>query len=60
MTDDPKKQGRDRKLVSNQEFEIAYLMKAAGVTRQRAMEAILKVGPSRDKIMEYLKDKRSR
>jgi hypothetical protein len=24
------------------------------------MEAILKVGPSRDKIMEYLKDKRSR
>jgi len=40
MSDDPKKTGQDRKLVSNQEHEIAYIMKSAGVTRQIAKKAI--------------------
>jgi hypothetical protein len=58
MSDDPKKTGQDRKLVSNQEHEIAYIMKSAGVTRQKAKQAIEKAGPSRDKVMAYLKDQK--
>ena len=54
MADDPKKTKQDRNRVSMQEHEIAYLMKAAGVTR-KAKEAIEKAGPSREKVMEYLK-----
>jgi|GEM_PF-6853713 len=38
MADNPKKKGRDRELVSEQEHEVAYLMKAAKVTRQKALE----------------------
>lgn len=33
MADDPKKKGRDRELVSEQEHEVAYLMRMAKVTR---------------------------
>lgn len=55
MSDDPKKTGRDRKLVSSQEHEIAYVMKSAGVTRQKAKQAIEKAGPSRANVMAYLK-----
>ena len=55
MSDDPKKTSQDRKLVSSQEHEIAYVMKSAGVTRQKAKEAIEKAGPSRDKVMAFLK-----
>jgi NACalpha-BTF3-like transcription factor len=58
MSDDPKKTGQDRKLVSNQEHEIAYVMKSAGVTRQKAKKAIDEAGPSRDKVMAYLKDEK--
>lgn len=54
MADDPKKQGRDRKLASTQEHEVAYIMKAAGVTRQKALAAIREAGPSREKVMQYL------
>lgn len=54
MADDPKMQGRDRKLASTQEHEVAYIMKAAGVTRQKALEAIREAGPSREKVMQYL------
>ncbi|MDW9523776.1 DUF3606 domain-containing protein [Sinorhizobium meliloti] len=54
MADNPKKKGRDRELVSEQEHEVAYLMRAAKVTRQKALEAIREAGPSRDKIMAYL------
>jgi hypothetical protein len=54
MADDPKKQGRDRKLASTQEHEVAYIMKAARVTRQKALEAIREAGPSREKVMQYL------
>ncbi|MCA1403680.1 DUF3606 domain-containing protein [Ensifer sp. IC3342] len=57
MSDDPKKRGRDRELVSNQEHEVAYLMKTAKVTRQKALEAIREAGPSREKVMDYLAKK---
>jgi DNA-directed RNA polymerase subunit F len=56
MADDPKKRGRDRELVSMQEHELAYLMRTAKVSRQKAKEAIEKAGPSREKVMAYLKE----
>ncbi|QFI65810.1 DUF3606 domain-containing protein [Sinorhizobium alkalisoli] len=57
MADDPKKKGRDRGLVSTQEHEVAYIMRKAKVTRQKALEAIREAGPSRDKVMAYLAQK---
>ncbi|MCA1408522.1 DUF3606 domain-containing protein [Ensifer sp. IC3342] len=57
MADDPKERGRDRSRVSTQEHEVAYLMKTAEVTRQRALEAIREAGPSREKVVEYLAKK---
>jgi hypothetical protein len=54
MADDPKKRGRDLELVSEQEHEVAYIMRTAKVTRQKALKAIREPGPSRDKVMEYL------
>ena len=57
MADDPNKKGRDRKLASTQEHEVAYVMKAAKVTRQKALEAIREAGPSREKVLEYLQRK---
>lgn len=54
MADNPKKKGRDRELVSEQEHEVAYLMKTAKVSRQRALEAIREAGPNRAKVMAYL------
>ncbi|WP_085026832.1 DUF3606 domain-containing protein [Ensifer aridi] len=54
MADDPKKKGRDRSLVSEQEHEVAYIMRTAKVTRQKALKAIREAGPSRDKVMESL------
>ncbi|RVJ35091.1 DUF3606 domain-containing protein [Sinorhizobium medicae] len=44
MADHPKKKGRDRDLVSDQEHEVAYLMRTAKVTRQKALQAIRKAG----------------
>ena len=58
MSDDPKKTAQDRKLVSGQEHEIAYIMKSAGVTRQKAKKAIEEAGPSREKVMAYLKNQK--
>ncbi|RVG05299.1 DUF3606 domain-containing protein [Sinorhizobium meliloti] len=57
MADNPKKKGRDRELVSEQEHEVAYLMRTAKVTRQKALEAIREAGPSREKVMAYLQSK---
>ncbi|MBP1884321.1 DUF3606 domain-containing protein [Sinorhizobium mexicanum] len=57
MADDPKKQARDRKLASTQEHEVAYIVKTAKVTRQKALEAIREAGPSREKVLEYLERK---
>ncbi|MCM5693360.1 DUF3606 domain-containing protein [Sinorhizobium meliloti] len=54
MADNPKKKGRDRELVSEQEHEVAHLMRTAKVTRQKALEAIREAGPNREKVMEYL------
>jgi DNA-directed RNA polymerase subunit F len=44
VADNPKKKGRDRELVSEQEHEVAYLMRTAKVTRQKALEAIREPG----------------
>ncbi|PII38518.1 hypothetical protein T190_19415 [Sinorhizobium meliloti CCBAU 01290] len=55
--DNPKKKGRDRELVSEQEHEVAYLMRTAKVTRQKALEAIREAGPNRKKVMDYLQSK---
>ncbi|MBB4184812.1 DUF3606 domain-containing protein [Sinorhizobium terangae] len=57
MADDPKKKGRDRSRVSTQEHEVAYIVKTAKVTRQKALEAIREAGPSREKVMGYLAKK---
>ncbi|PII37629.1 hypothetical protein T190_31745 [Sinorhizobium meliloti CCBAU 01290] len=57
MADNPKEKGRDRELVSEQEHEVAYLMKAAKVTRHKALEAIREAGPNRKKVMDYLQSK---
>ncbi|MCA1440011.1 DUF3606 domain-containing protein [Ensifer sp. IC4062] len=57
MADDPKKKGRDRSRVSNQEHEVAYIVKTAKVTRQKALQAIREAGPSREKVMDYLAKK---
>ncbi|MDW9972983.1 DUF3606 domain-containing protein [Sinorhizobium meliloti] len=57
MADNPKKKGRDRDLVSEQEHEVAYLMRTAKVTRQKALEAIREVGPDRKKVIDYLQRK---
>ncbi|RVQ01455.1 DUF3606 domain-containing protein [Sinorhizobium meliloti] len=54
MADNPKKKGRDGELVSEQEHEVAYLMRTAKVTRQKALKAIREAGPNREKVMEYL------
>jgi hypothetical protein len=54
MADNPKKKGRDRELVSEQEHEVAHLMRTAKVTRQKALKAIREAGPNREKVMEYL------
>ena len=56
MTDDVKKVGGDRKLVSTQEYEVAYIMRAAKTTRQRVLQAIREAGPSRERVMDYLRD----
>ena len=56
MADDPTKRCRDREVVSTQEHELAYLMRTASVTRQNAKEAVQKAGPSRAKVMAYLKE----
>lgn len=54
MADNPKKKGRERELVAEQEHEVAYLTRTAKVTRQKALEAIREAGPNREKVMQYL------
>lgn len=44
-------------IVSEEEHEVAYLMRTAKVTWQKALEAIGEAGPSREKVMEYLEMK---
>ncbi len=48
MADDPKRQGRDRKLASTQEHEVAYIVKTAKVTRQKATPSRPVSGPEKN------------
>lgn len=52
--DSLKRKGRDRELVSEQAYEVAYRMKTAKVTRQKALSAIRKSGPRRENAMADL------
>ncbi|WP_432709861.1 DUF3606 domain-containing protein [Pedobacter sp.] len=48
--------GRDRSKVSgNEDYELSYLQKKLGVSREQVREAIKAVGNSREKVEEYLK-----
>jgi hypothetical protein len=64
MADDKKDLGRDRKLVSDQSYEVEYIHQQfpnhshkAVVKALDACKAQLKRSESREKIMECLKDK---
>ena len=48
---------RDRK-VSNEKWEVDYLIDQTGATRQEIAEAIRKVGNNMEKVEEYLRNKR--
>ncbi|RVK24038.1 DUF3606 domain-containing protein [Sinorhizobium meliloti] len=54
MADNPKKKGRDRELVSEQEHEVANLMRTAKVTRQ-PLRLFGEAGPSREKVMAFFR-----
>ena len=50
--------GRDRSKVDGTEnYELAYLEKKLGVSREQIKEAIAAVGYSREKVEEYLSKK---
>lgn len=57
MSDDKNKQdARDRNQVAgNEDYEIDYLVKKLGVTREQVKEAIKAVGNNREQIEAYLK-----
>jgi len=59
MSDNKNKVGgqdRDR-VAGGQEYEIDYLIKKLGVTREQVLKAIAAVGNDRDKVEQYLKKK---
>ncbi|WP_439558398.1 DUF3606 domain-containing protein [Dyadobacter sp.] len=58
MADDKtKKDARDRNQVSaSEDYEIEYLAKKSGATREQILEAIKAVGGNREKIEAYLKN----
>jgi len=54
-----KKDARDRNQVAGGEsYEVDYLAKELGVTRQEVESAIEKVGNGREDIIKYLKGKK--
>ncbi|MGQ3001263.1 MAG: DUF3606 domain-containing protein [Hydrogenophaga sp.] len=55
--DDPKKKKQDGKLVSRQDHERDYLAKTTGKSLAEIEKAIKAVGPSREKVLQYLKGK---
>ena len=58
MTDDPKKTGLDRKLISLKEpHEVRSRTEALHVTEQQLKAAIAAVGHSVEKVREYLRKK---
>lgn len=51
MTDDKDKRGADRRLVSaNEDYEVEYLMKKHGASREAVLSAIIAAGPERDAV----------
>lgn len=58
MADDPKKKGKDGKLVSSQPHELSYLQKKTGKSAKAVKAAIDKAGPSRKKVMKALAPKK--
>lgn len=62
MADDKNlRDGRDRSRVSgSEEYELQYLAEQLNVSTDEIRNAIEKVGNSREKIEEYLKEKRNR
>lgn len=58
MDDKEKQDARDRNQVAgNEDYEIDYLVKKHGVSRDEVRSAIEKVGNNREKIEEHLKGK---
>ena len=56
MSDDPKKTGEDRKLISlEQDHEVRSWTQSLGVTEQQLRAAVAAVGHSADKVREYLR-----
>ncbi|MEQ1943516.1 DUF3606 domain-containing protein [Mesorhizobium sp. VNQ89] len=55
MADDKSKtDNRDRsKVAGDEDYEIAYLSKQAGITPEQARELIKRYGNNRDKLMEH-------
>ena len=53
--------GSDRKkLAAGQDWEMSYMKEKFNVSSQQVAGAIRAVGNSRDKVEEYLKDKKSK
>lgn len=49
--------GRDRSRVdANESYELSYVEKKLGVSRDQVRQAIAAVGSNRDKVEEYLKN----
>ncbi len=49
--------GRDRSRVdANESYELSYIEKKLGVSRDQVKQAIAAVGSNRDKVEEYLKN----
>jgi hypothetical protein len=58
MADNRKKRGkRDRARVSNQSFELEYMMRKFKVSRQQVSGAKRAVGNSRAKVEQYLRQR---
>ena len=56
MSDDPKKTGEDRKLISlEQDHEVRSWTQSLGVTELQLRAAVAAVGHSADKVREYLR-----
>jgi len=59
MTDDPKKTGLDRKLISLDEaHEVSSWSRSFGCTPEQLREAVRKVGNSAQAVREYLNTRR--
>lgn len=58
MSDDPKKTGHDRKLISLEEpHEVRSWTESLGVTEMELRAAVAAVGNSAERVREYLRKK---